>query len=80
VRHGFRPRDLGLVWSGRGGSAVACWCLGCGFPGDLDGVAEGFQVGEVAAGLALAVGLALVPVGAEVVVAGLGDAQEVPVR
>src|SRR6202034_1154680 len=46
--------------------------------GEGDGVAEGFELADVAAGLAVLVGAVLVPVGAEFVVAGVAVGQEVP--
>jgi len=64
---GFRGR----VVSGGGGGVGG---------GEVDVEAEGAQLLEVAADAAVAVGLAQVPVGSEILVAGCGVGQQVPVR
>ena len=65
-----------MVWAA--GLVSGVWGLGGG-GGDSDVEAEGLELAEVGADLAVAVGLALLPSGAEVVVAGGGVVQEVPV-
>jgi hypothetical protein len=52
------------------------WVLGGGGDGDVE--AEGLELAEVGLDLAVAVGFAVVPVGAEVGVSGFGVAEEVP--
>src|SRR5215469_450801 len=52
--------------------------VGLGGLGDGDGVAEGFELADVVAGLAALVGSGLVVAGSELVVAGGGVAEQVP--
>src|SRR5579859_6483981 len=58
------------------GPVKVAWWSGC--LGEGDGVAEGFELADVVAGLALLVDAAGVVTGAEVVVAGGGIGEQVP--
>src|SRR5215468_854585 len=62
-----------MVWCGAG-----CVLGGCHLRVRGDGEAEGLELADVVADLLVLAGAALVPVGAEVVVAGLRVRQQVP--
>jgi hypothetical protein len=61
---------------GRGPGERGVWVLGGGCDGDVE--AEGLELAEVGADLAVVVALAGVPVGAEVAEPGRGVSEEVP--
>jgi hypothetical protein len=71
-----RGRGLTVRGAWETGLVSGVWVLGGRGDGDVE--AEGLEAAEVGAGLAVAVGFALVPVGAEVGVSGPGVAEQVP--